>query len=78
MKAKSTATGGKGGIRSNATGKQDYTALNKVRGTRGPAAKTATRKYKAAQGAEGPKKSSTRKVTKTVAKRLSDGRKMGR
>ena len=30
------------------------------------------------RGAEGPKKSSTRKVTKTVAKRLSDGRKMGR
>jgi hypothetical protein len=60
MKAKSTATGGKGGMR-NATGKQDYAAINKVRSTRGPAAKTATRKYKAAKGAEGPKKSVPRK-----------------
>lgn len=63
MKAKSTATGGKGGMHRNATGKQDYAALNKVRGTRGPAAKTANREYKAAKGAEGPKKSSPRKAT---------------
>jgi hypothetical protein len=69
----------KKGYRDGAAGRKPKTSLIQDESNRSMKYSSAYKRGTAARkGAEGPKKSSPRKVSKRVAKRLSDGRRLGR